>query len=415
MTARPLDDVFVLEWCSLACGPFCGKWLAESGADVVKIEPPGTGDVARQRGPFPQDQPDPESSGLFLALNTNKRSITLDPNTADGITILRDLISRSDVFLHDQPPALIDDLRLDYNSLSAENDQLVMTSISNYGQTGPRRDEHAYPLNVVHASGATYHQLAGRIALRNFANSGPVKPGAFIAEFDAGLQAATATLAALLARMSTGRGQHVDVSKQWAMMSTQRPEVHRYASDETLVTRELDTEWLPGVYQCKDGWVVIGAIWGERNWSAAVKMLGDPWFASEPWFSEDFWSLPQLGIPKPDHADEVSDTIQAWCMDRTREEIHESGQAHGLTITGHETMEEVLQNEQMQVRGFLRQIENPSTGSLPDTAFPFRTSTIDSRRAGAAPSLGEHNREIYCDLLGLKPEQLPILRQAAVI
>ena len=415
MTARPLDDVLVLEWCSLACGPFAGKWLAEAGADVIKIEAPGGGDEARRRGPFPDDQPDPERSGLFLQLNTNKRSITLDPTTADGMAILRDLLARADVFLHDRPPALAEQLGLDYASLAEDHERLVVTAISNYGAEGPRRDEHAYPLNVVHASGTTYHQLAGRIALRDFAEAGPVKPGSFIPEFDAGLQAAAATLAALLARTGTGRGQHVDISKQWALMSTQRPEVHRYASDGTLITRELDTEWLPGVYQCKDGWVVIGAIGGERNWAAAVKMLGDPAFANEPWFSDEFRALPQLGIPKPEHADEVSDTIAAWCLERSRDEIHEIGQAHGLTITGHATFEEVLQNKQMQVRGFLREIEHPATGPLPDTAFPFRTSTIDSRRPGPAPRLGQHNREVYCDLLGLKPEQLPILRQAGAI
>ena len=416
MTTRPLDGMRVVEWCSLVCGPFCGKWLAEAGADVIKIEAPGEGDEARRRGPFPDDQPDPERSGLFLLLNTNKRSITLNPETADGLAILRDLIAGADVFVHDRPPALADELGLDYETLSAQHERLVVTSITPYGYSGPRRDEHAYPLNVVHASGATYHQLAGQIALRDFPDAGPVKPGSYIAECDAGLNAATATLAALLARMGTGRGQHVDVSKQWAMMSTQRPEVHRYASDGTLVTRELDTEWFPGVYQCKDGWVVMGAIWGERNWSAAVEMMGgDPWFASEPWFTEELWNLPQLGIPKPDHVDEVRDTIAEWCMERTRRQIQEIGQAHGLTITGHVTMEEVLASEQMRVRGFLREIEHPETGPIPDTAFPFRTSTIESRRPGPAPRLGEHNREVYCDLLGLEPEQLPILRQAGAI
>ena len=144
-------------------------------------------------------------------------------------------------------------------------------------------------------------------------------------------------------------------------------------------------------------------------------MGGDPWFASEPWFTEEIWNLPQLGIHKPDHADEVRDTIAEWCMERTREQIQETGQAHGLTITGHATMQEVLASEQMRVRGFLREVEHPETGAMTDTAFPFRTSTIESRRPGPAPLLGEHNREVYCDLLGLEPEQLPILRHAGAI
>ena len=198
-------------------------------------------------------------------------------------------------------------------------------------------------------------------------------------------------------------------------MGTQRPEVHSDAADETVITRGRDTGWLPGGDGCKDGYVVIGASWGERNWKAAVEMLGHPPWVDEPWFTGDFWDLPQLGIPKPDHADEVSDTIAAWCMERTRDEIHETGQAHGLTITGHATLAEVLENEQMRVRGFLREVSHPKAERVPDTAFPFRTSTIDSRRPGPAPQLGEHNEDVYRGMLGYEPQRLVRLRQVGVI
>ena len=161
---------------------------------------------------------------------------------------------------------------------------------------------------------------------------------------------------------------------------------------------------------------MIGAVWGQRNWGALVEMMGgDPWFASEPWFTEEIWNLPSSASTSPTTPTRCATRSAEWCMERTREQIQETGQAHGLTITGHATMEEVLASEQMRVRGFLREVEHPETGAMTDTAFPFRTSTIESRRPGPAPLLGEHNREVYCDLLGLEPEQLPILRHAGAI
>src|SRR5579871_1222065 len=134
----PLAGRKVLEWCSGAAGPFAGKFLAALGADVVKVEAPLVGDTSRTYGPFPGDIPDSEKSAVFLYLNNGKRSITLDPHTADGLQLLRRLIVEwADVFLEDQPPAAMEGLRLTYKSLSATRPDLVMTSVTPFGQTGP--------------------------------------------------------------------------------------------------------------------------------------------------------------------------------------------------------------------------------------------------------------------------------------
>ena len=412
---QPLADTLVIEWCELACGPYAGKWLAEGGADVVKIEAPGVGDVARSYGPFPSDEPHPERSGLFLSLNTNKRSITLDPEQPDGLALLRRLLERADVLLEDRPADLMERLGLTLDELRVLNPRLVVTSITPFGREGPNRDLRAEPLNVVHASGGTYHQLGGRIALEQFPDGGPVKPASFVAECDAGLQAALATLAALFARTRTGEGQLVDLSRQWAMAATQRAEISRIVVDEVVVNRNWDSERLAGVYECSDGHVTIGAIVGVEGWSAMAELVGNPDWSKDERF-EQIAALPQLGMmEKPEHVDEVSASIAAYCREHTREEIAAAGQALGLTISGVFTTSEVLESEQMRVRGFLREREHPEAGTLPHVSFPFRTSTIDSRPEGAAPLLGEHTAEVLSELLGVTDAELAELHASGVV
>jgi crotonobetainyl-CoA:carnitine CoA-transferase CaiB-like acyl-CoA transferase len=409
MAGQPLEGMTVIEWCSLVAGPFCGKWLAEAGATVIKIEQPGDGDEARRYGPFPNDEPDSERSGLYLSLNTNKLGTTLDPTAEEGREALFELVRRADVLLEDQPPPLARERGLTPEVFLAANPRLVVTSITAFGQDGPDAGLPAHPLNVVHASGATYHQLAGRLALQQLPDGGPVKPGSFLAECDAGLQAAVATMAALLARETTGRGQHVDISRQWAMASTQRPEISRYANDGAVMDRELNTLWLAGVYECTDGYITIGAIVGERGWRSAAEMLGHPAWASEPWF-EELWTQQQMGIRRPPNVEVVAASIAEFCRTRTRDEVTEAGQALNLTIGQVRSIEEVLTNEHMRARGFLRDLEHPRAGTLPFTGFPFLSSALENRRGGPAPALGQHNDEVFRGLLGYDEARMGRLR-----
>ncbi|GAG45713.1 unnamed protein product, partial [marine sediment metagenome] len=153
MTDGALEGLRVLEYARMVSGPYCAKLLADLGAEVVKIEQPSLGDPARQKGPFPGDLPHPEKSGLFLYLNTNKLGITLDVQTEEGRKLFRELAQGADILIEDSPPGRMEELGLDYESLSALNPRLIVTSITPYGQTGPYRDRKSYHLNLYHASG----------------------------------------------------------------------------------------------------------------------------------------------------------------------------------------------------------------------------------------------------------------------
>ena len=199
-----LEGLNILELGGGLAAPYCGKLLADMGAQVIKIETPGTGDSSRQYGPFLNDEPHRERSGLYLYLNANKKGITLNLETPTGRSILRDLVSQSDALVHNLPVADLEQLGMQYSQLSQTNPQLIMASITPFGLDGPYRDYKAYDINLA-AAGGICEGLgeAGREPL----TFGTPEVGYF-----SGLAAASSIVLALLARESSG-GQHIDIAE----------------------------------------------------------------------------------------------------------------------------------------------------------------------------------------------------------
>ncbi|MCI0788890.1 MAG: CoA transferase, partial [Chloroflexi bacterium] len=204
MPAGLLNGIRVLDLGSGISGPWCAKILADYGAEVIKVESPGSGDAARRMGPFAGDDPDPEKSLTFLYLNTNKKGVTLDPSSASGRRLLDRLLAEADVLVENYPPARSKELGLDYASLAEVNPQVVVTSITPFGQTGPYRDYQATDIVTYALSGLMYHSGdSDQEPLRNVLDQ---------SFYVAGISAAAATQVALFARLTSGEGQHVDVS-----------------------------------------------------------------------------------------------------------------------------------------------------------------------------------------------------------
>jgi crotonobetainyl-CoA:carnitine CoA-transferase CaiB-like acyl-CoA transferase len=222
-----LAGLSVLEIGENVTAPYCAKLLADLGADVIKIEKPALGDPSRLRGPFPDDVPHPERSALFLYLNTSKRSLTLDFETAEGQQIVRELAAQVDVLVEDRPPGHLSELGLGYAELAERNPRLIVVSITPFGQTGPNRLHRTHHLNLYHASGHV-SPFASRQA---DADRPAPCAGGWLGEYDAGLTAALGTLAAVFGRGVTGRGQHIDLSKQEAMMCLERVTIGRFANE----------------------------------------------------------------------------------------------------------------------------------------------------------------------------------------
>ncbi|MEK7847510.1 MAG: CoA transferase, partial [Chloroflexota bacterium] len=204
MAHQALEGVKVVELCRLAAGPFCGKLLADMGAEVVKVEDPHRGDPARSRGPYPPSGPHPEASGLFFYLNNNKQSLALDIQHPQGKEVFLRLVKGADMLLEDTTPGTLDSLGLGYPALAELNPRLIVTSIAPFGQTGPHSGYKAHPLNSFSAAGATYLLAKGD----EFSRRPPLQPGRYYGDMESGVGASVATVAALYWQRLSGQGQH---------------------------------------------------------------------------------------------------------------------------------------------------------------------------------------------------------------
>ncbi len=391
MAETALRGVKILEYSQMISGPYCGKLLADLGAEVIKAEQPPAGDPARTRGPFPNDVPHPEKSGLFLSLNTNKLGVTLDPRTTSGRQLFQRLAEQADVLIEDHPPGEMTDLDLDYAALSALNPRLIVTSITPFGQTGPYRDYKSYHLNLYHVSG---HSSFFYVAPEDKRDEAPVVAGGEVGEYDSGLAAAVATLAALFSRLATGQGQHIDISKFEALLALERVAVDHFANTPN------PTPWpgmVGGLVPSKDEHVVITAV-QNHQWQALVELMGNPaWAQGEKCRDE---------ITRSQHRNEIQPLLEEWMAQHTKEDLYHKGQALGVPIGPVRTAAEIANWPQARERGFFAELDHPQTGRLEYPTVAYKMSETPWRGERAAPLLGEHNEQIYRDRLGYSAEQM---------
>ena len=282
MSQRVLEGITVLEYARFVAGPYCGRLLADMGAEVVKVEPP-EGDESRQHGPFLNDIPDPESSALFLNLNLNKSSVTLEPSTPTGADLFRRLALQADIVIEDTRPGTMESLGLGYPALQEADPGLIYVSITPFGQTGPYAGYTAYDLNIFCSGGEAY-SLPGHPSQALFPEREPVRPGAYLAEHDAGVFASMAIVSALLARDMSGLGQHIDLSKQEAAMALGREVLLRYSGYGQVLERGRGGI-VGGIFQCRDGYVTLYPR-EDRHWQGLCKAMGRDDLAAAPRFKD---------------------------------------------------------------------------------------------------------------------------------
>lgn len=402
MSEKGLGHLKILELCNLVAGPYSTKLLADLGAEVIKIEPPGAGDDARRRGPFLQDNPHPELSGLFLYLNTNKLGVTLDVTTNTGKNILIDLIKQTDIFVEDKPPALLEELGLTYEDLRKVNPKLVMTSITPFGQTGPYRDYKAYELNSYHAGGEGYLLPTQSPDL----SREPVKGGGLAGDCTCGLSAAIATLAAAYRMGATGLGQHIDVSKQDVLMTMALLEVAMFANMGIVRNRIERPLLMPTPMECQDGYIMVSAL-TDREWGSVVEFMGNPAWAEDEKFSQ--WLSRHLS------GDEINPHIREFVKQYEKEELFHQLQNKAIAAAPVNTAEDLVKSPQTEARGFFAEIDHPQAGKLKYPTAPYKFSRTPWKAERAAPLIGEHNEFVYCDRLGYDKRDLVAMKEAGII
>lgn len=403
MNQQALPGLKVVEYSEFVSGPYCGRLLTGLGAEVIKVEKPGLGDKARSWGPFPQDLPNLEKSGLFLFLNTNKLGVTLNIESIAGVKLFKELVKWADVLVENNPPVEMARLGLDYDSLSRLNPSLVMTSITPFGQTGPYRDYKGCDLINTHMSGEAFGNPAEGVD--DIEQDAPLKPPMHTGDFMTGLSAAVCTMSAVFARLTNDSGQHIDLSQQEALASVGRQELAFYLCEGTPHTRQKDRKRRGGIlYRCKDGYV---CIWAGPFLKALVEMIGSP-----DWANTELFQNPTL---LSQYMDEFNRLVETWTMEHTAEEINQAAVAHGVPCSPVRTVEKLVNDEQLAFREFFVEIDHPVAGRLKYPGAPFKLSATPWGIERPAPLLGEHNERVYCKMLGYSKRDLVRMRQAGVI
>ncbi|MBI2850299.1 MAG: CoA transferase [Chloroflexi bacterium] len=394
-------------------GLLCGKILGDMGADVIKVERPG-GDAARSIGPFYHDDPHPEKSLFWFALNTSKRGITLDIETADGKDIFKKLVKNADFVIESYSPGYLDKLGLGYSVLEKINPGVILVSITPFGQTGPYKDWKTADI-VAWAMG-------GHMAPYGDTDRPPIRISHHSqAYLHAGSDGAMGAMMALYQRTLSGEGQQVDVSVfESAVQSTihhnptwgsGRPSAKR--GEVRMGTAHKATQLWP----CKDGWVSY-SHGGPSRLSPSLPLI--KWMEIEG-FTNDFlkvfdWNSPDFPKTSQEDMNRIEEPTGRFFIAHTKAELLEGAVKYQVMLYPVATTADMLENPQLIARDFWIELEHPELGI--DITYPgaFGTSSeMPIKITRRAPLIGEHNQEIYEGELGISKDKLALLKQAGVI
>jgi crotonobetainyl-CoA:carnitine CoA-transferase CaiB-like acyl-CoA transferase len=398
-----LAGLRVVECGDMVAAAYATKLLADLGADVVKVEPPATGDRSRRRGPFPRGVADPERSGLFLYLNANKRGITLDLAAPRGRALLRRLAGGADLLVHNLSPRRMEAHGIDYDSLARQNPRLVLTSITPFGLDGPRRDYEATDMTLWNAGGIAY--LNGSTEAEDLP---PLKTFGHQAGYQGGLNAAIASLGALFGRLRSGRGQHIVVSIQEALAAILEL-TFEYWPYMGLVASRLGRKPIQPLdfLECRDGWVFVCCV-EEHQWRAFVDLMGNPDWADLELFRNR--------LDRGRNWDALKLFLQEWAKEQSVLDLYRAAQRRRIPFAPVSTMGDLLASDHLKARGFFAVIDQPDMGgavTVPGAPYVLSATPWSLRRP--APRLGEHNDEILGADLGLSAAEISALREDHVV
>ena len=373
---------------------WCGKVLADLGADVVKVEPPG-GSPTRSVGPFVDGEAGPDRSLFWAAYCANKRGVTIDLDSRDGRDQLVRLVSGADILIESFRPGLLEGLGLGYSDLSAVNPGLVYTSITPYGQTGPYSQHEAPDLVAWSMGGMQY--ICGD------ADRPPVRVSAPQAELHAGAHAAAGTLAAFWHRQKNGEGQHVDVSMQtaviWTLMNaTPFPPLHGENVERDGAFRLRGQLPVRQVFVCRDGHVSLlmnpRTLSGLTAWMAE-EGVGPDWIQLIDW---DEWDVTTAARGKQKAIEQfgaIQREVEEYVATKSKDELFMRAIAYRMLLAPCHTVEDIALSEQLAARDFWREMEHPGLGRKLTHLGPLaKLSESPIQVTRPAPSPGEHDSEI---------------------
>lgn len=390
---KPLEGIKIIECSHVITGPFCGMLLGDLGADIIKIEQPGVGEYARNGGYKTENN----TSLWFPNYNRNKRDLTLNLKTEKGKNIFKDLIKESDILIENFRPGLLNELGLGYEVLKEINPQLIMISISGYGQTGPKSRKTAFDMTVLADSGL--------MSLTGEEGGIPMKMGTAISDFLAGVYGALGALVSIINRNKTGLGQYVDVSMLDCLLSIYETSISEYTVLGMKPVRPGNrraSSAPSNIFLAKDGYVYIAAFF-QNHFEKLFKILDCEHYI----YDERF----KTGNSRKENEKILEEVIESWVKDKTVEEVNEILEEQNIPCAPIREVEQVVDEYKDSIMSF----DYPGIGEFKVAKFPIKFSTINTDLTKRPPTLGEHNKEIICDFLGYSEEVYEELIKHGVI
>jgi len=393
---QPLNGVRVLDLSRVLAGPWCASLLNDLGAEVIKIEMPGSGDDSRSFTPHIGGE-----SSYFMQLNHGKKSVTLDLKTAQGLAILKQLVASADVLVENFRPGVTARLGIDYAALQAINPRLVYVSISGFGQQGPLSHKAAYD-HIIQAIG-------GIMQVTGWPDGQPTRVGDAIGDVVAGLYGSWAVLAALLQRGISGKGQHLDVSMLDSMVTLQMVSLTQWIGGQPAATRLGNAHPISAPmdsYQAQDGHIVI-AVANDKLFRQLVSAMEHPALLDDPRFASDPL---RLANQQP-----LREEIERSLEDKTVSDAQIILNIVGVPATPVLRLDEVLTSDYARQRELVKQTQHPRAGTVSIVPQPVKMSGLSGEPALVPPLLGEHTHAVLREILGMDDATLAQLHAQGVI
>jgi crotonobetainyl-CoA:carnitine CoA-transferase CaiB-like acyl-CoA transferase len=392
-----LDGIRVLDMTRVLAGPYCTLLLGDMGAEIIKIEVPGHGDDSRKYPPFIGSE-----SAYFMNLNRNKKSLTLNLKAPEGKDVFLDLVKRSDVLIENFRPGTLDDLGVGYAKLKAINPNLVYSSISGFGHTGPYRDMPGYDI--------IGQAMGGIMSVTGWPDSPPTRTGTAIADILAGLCAGIGILSSLIAIRSGRPGQKVDIALVDSVVSAMETIIQIYLVEQRIPQRtgnRYEFIYPYDTFKARDGWVVV-AVGNNKLWEVFCDAIGTNHLLEDRTYKDNY--------DRVKAHQEVKRIVEEWTQTRTVREVVDFLLSKTIPCAPLYTVKDVVEDPHIaDARRMIREVEHPVAGRMKVIGSPINLSETPAEVHSAAPLLGQHSAEILKEILDYSEDRIEALRKEKII